>query len=122
MDIRRFGTTSRKRSLNATEKGEASSQPAPKSQALHTSDSDHQATCAPAPKGKDTIKAEKRSSTNPVLDARKNGNIPIRGCTALILQTVCSVVCVKHMENHLQQPEVLGPQGELLIGIMPLSC
>ena len=36
MDIRRFGTTSRKRSLNTTEQGEASLQAAPKSQALHT--------------------------------------------------------------------------------------
>ena len=56
MDIRKY--CSRKRSASVAEQGETSSQPATKSQALHTSDSDRQATSTP--KGKETTKAEKK--------------------------------------------------------------
>ena len=95
MDNRRF--CSRKRAASTTE-GVASSHPAPKSQAVHTSDSDYHAPIAH--QDKKSTKAEKKKCIDLTLVTGKNGNKPIHGCIVLCLQKVCFVVCAKCMETH----------------------
>ena len=111
MDMGRF--CSRQRASSITE-GAASSHPATKAQAVHTSDSDCQAPIAY--QDKKSTKTEKKKVYESHLSYRKESE-QAHGCIVLCLQKVCFVVSAKCMETH-QYSENQGPQGEFVTGIM----